>query len=214
MKLGDAELQPIFNKGRDEIFLQISKTSKEQTIKPVSRVVLKASALIGLWYDISNFLNAHSLVLASAMDRLWFDCIHSNVSYYSLTSCLRYFLSTILSMWNRKLLDREHGGILDKGPFPGTPKSVCKVCIAILSCLLPWDPSFKNASLSFCVCSDLVAIPRLIGISAGNASQNLQSLKDLVQARDHFWLLHTPCSTALNEQPAIWRSISHCRSSP
>ena len=46
----------------------------------------------------------HSVQLAAALQ--------------SIGRC-RYLLSTVLSMWNRKLLGKENGGVLDLGPFPG-----------------------------------------------------------------------------------------------
>ena len=47
----------------------------------------------------------------------------------------RYFFSTCLSLWNKRLVGKEHG-VLGLGPFPGTRYSVTRVAMLQRSAML------------------------------------------------------------------------------
>lgn len=127
----EVELQPILTPQKEDGYtvppIPATENVRKPVVKPAARIVIKATSLIGLWY-LSNpgsyYLCSLFATSAASSQRAcgWsFACQAINLYSFGQAMALscRYFLSTLLSMWNKRLLDRDHGGVLDMGPFPG-----------------------------------------------------------------------------------------------
>lgn len=179
----DLELLPILSNKKPSLAGQSSGRSGGETLqkslqtKSAYRTVLKASILILIWW-ISPVWVFHNGCARMIWDssHLRSRCIRLLLPFYR--KFRRYFLSTLLSMWNRKLLDREHGGIFQLGPFPG-----CFPC---------WDlyrSSFKNFQ----------------GKSASHKPWRARSYRSIVKNLSLVYISTNMscCSTPTDEQLAI-----------
>lgn len=108
----DLELQPILT-GQGSPRRDSSKAARARQIlrDPVTRAALGNLALILTWQVAT--LQSTSLVTDWQLKFL----------YLSKTA-FRYFFSTLLSLWNRKLVGEGHG-VFGKGAFPGESCNNC-----------------------------------------------------------------------------------------
>lgn len=105
------EMQPMLEDGEagfsrvkeKEAQSSIGDEAKGLRLKPAYRTIAKTAVLISTWC-----VSSASSKSATSLGRQFLK-----------GSWHRYLLSTLLSMWNRKLLGKEKGGVLDLGPFPG-----------------------------------------------------------------------------------------------
>ncbi len=99
----DLELQPILT-GQAPADRHLTRTAKTRALlrDPVTRAALGNLGLILTWYVLSLYTHAS---------------FPSAAAYTPVN--LRYFFSTLLSLWNRKLVGEGHG-VFGKGAFPGT----------------------------------------------------------------------------------------------
>ena len=126
----DLELQPILT-GQNHLNKDHSKTARGRQLlrDPVTRAALGNLALILTWYLVDIPLCSLHCVYLLQLDKPTVVC--------------RYFFSTLLSLWNRKLVGEGHG-VFGKGAFPGhvltqlvLDVNVCIACqhfIMVINC--------------------------------------------------------------------------------
>ena len=100
----DVELQPILT-GQSPVDRHQTRTARTKALlhDPVARTALHNLALILTW-SVSGSMLYYTLCDVSTFVTYW--------------NFFRYFFSTMLSLWNRKLVGTGHG-VFGKGPFPG-----------------------------------------------------------------------------------------------